>query len=157
MTKQKYKKGFNGIDTDKFEKSYDAKIDLNTASASELRRINGIGEKLSTRIIKFRNSFDGGFIADIQLQDVYGLKPEVLERLTNEFTVKTPRQIIKLNLNAATVEDLVTIQHIDYELAYEIVEQRILREGFASIEELTKVKDFPTHKIEIIQLYLKLN
>jgi len=157
VTKQKYKKGFNGIDTDKFEKSYDAKIDLNTASASELRRINGIGEKLSTRIIKFRNSFDGGFIADIQLQDVYGLKPEVLERLTNEFTVKTPRQIIKLNLNAATVEDLVTIQHIDYELAYEIVEQRILREGFASIEELTKVKDFPTHKIEIIQLYLKLN
>jgi len=52
---------------------------------------------------------------------------------------------------------LVTIQHIDYELAYEIIEQRTLREGYKSIDELTKVKGFPIDKIEIIKLYLTLN
>ena len=133
------------------------KLDLNKATATQLQRVNGIGEKLSERIIKYRNKFVGGFIADIQLHDVYGLTPEVIEKVTNEFTVKTPRQIQKINLNTATSDELVTIQHIDYELAYNIVEQRTLRDGFKSFEELTKVKDFPVNKIEIIKLYLFLN
>ena len=138
------------------EKSFDQKIDLNTATGKQLQKVNGIGEKLSERIIKFRNKFKGGFIADIQLQDVYGLTPEVIERVTNEFTVKTSRQVNKINLNKATLEDLVTIQHIDYELAYEIIDQRTLREGFKNFSELTKVKEFPIDKIEIIKLYLSL-
>ena len=132
------------------------KTDLNTATATQLQRVNGIGEKLSDRIIKFRNKFKGGFIADVQLKDVYGISPEVLERLLNEFTVKTPRQINKVNLNTATIEQLVTIQHIDYELAYEIINQRTLREGYKSLDELLKVKGFPIDKFEIIELYLKL-
>ena len=138
------------------QKSVAQKIDLNKATAQQLKSINGVGEKLSERIIRYRNKFAGGFIADAQLQDVYGLTPEVIERITQEFTVKTPRKFQKINLNNATVEELVTIQHIDYELAHNIVEQRTLREGFKSFEELTKVKDFPTHKIEIIKLYLSL-
>ncbi|WP_372938032.1 ComEA family DNA-binding protein [Seonamhaeicola sp.] len=137
-------------------KTFNQKKDLNKATAKQLQSINGIGEVLSERIIKFRNKFVGGFIADVQLLDVYGLTPEVIERLTNEFTVKTPRQIQKINLNTATVEQLVTIQHIDYEVAHNIVEQRILREGYKSLDELLKVKDFPVNKIEIIKLYLSL-
>ena len=137
-------------------KTFTQKTDLNTATATQLQRVNGIGEKLSDRIIKFRNKFKGGFIADVQLEDVYGISPEVLERLFNEFTVKTPRQINKVNLNTATIEQLVTIQHIDYELAYEIINQRTLREGYKSLDELLKVKGFPIDKFEIIELYLKL-
>ncbi|MEZ4797477.1 MAG: helix-hairpin-helix domain-containing protein [Flavobacteriaceae bacterium] len=139
------------------KKTIEQKTDLNTATASQLQRVNGIGEKLSDRIIKFRNKFKGGFIADVQLQDVYGISPEVLERLLNEFTVKTPRQFEKINLNTASTEQLVTIQHVDYELAYEIVNQRTLREGYKSLDDLTKVKNFPIDKIEIIKLYLKLD
>ncbi|NNL32414.1 MAG: helix-hairpin-helix domain-containing protein [Flavobacteriaceae bacterium] len=137
-------------------KSYDQKIDLNKATAKQLQRVNGIGEKLSDRIVSFRNKFNDGFIADVQLQDVYGLSPEVVERVLQQFTVKTPRKIEKIDLNTATMEQLVTIQHIDYEIASEIIEQRTLREGFNSFDELSKVKEFPIHKIDIIKLYLKL-
>ena len=140
-----------------YNKTVAQKIDLNIATAVQLKRVNGIGEKLSERIIKYRNKFVGGFIADIQLQDVYGLTPEVIERVTNEFTVKTPRVIQKINLNTASSDELVNIQHIDYEVAYNIVEQRTLRDGFKSFEELTKVMDFPINKIEIIKLYLFIN
>ena len=130
------------------------KRDLNKATAQQLQKINGIGKIFSERIIRFRNKFVGGFIDDVQLQDVYGLTPEVIERITNNFTVKTPRQIKKININKATVENLVTVQHIDYDLAYNIIEQRKLKDGYKSLDELKKVKDFPVNKIDIIKLYL---
>ena len=85
---------------------------------------------------------------------MYGLTQEVVEKITNQFTVKTPKAIQQININAATIDDLVTIPHIDYDLAYNIIEQRQLREGYNSIDELTKVKDFPVNKIKIIELYL---
>lgn len=137
-------------------KTFAEKQDLNTATAKDLQKVNGIGAFYSERIIKLRNSFPGGFIADVQLQDVYGLTPEVIEKITKEFTVKTPRVIKKINLNTATVDELVTIQHIDYDIAKNIVEQRTLHEGYKAISELIKVKDFPINKIEIIELYLRL-
>jgi DNA uptake protein ComE-like DNA-binding protein len=138
------------------QKTYALKQDLNTATAKQLQTINGIGAYYSERIVKLRNTFVGGFIADVQLQDVNGLTPEVIEKITNEFTVKTPRVIQKIDLNKATKEQLVTIQHIDYNLAHHIIEYRQLREGFKSLDELTKVKDFPINKIDIIKLYLSL-
>ena len=138
-------------------KTFDQKQDLNTATAEQLQKINGIGEVFSERIVKFRNKFVNGFIADIQLQDVYGLTPKVIEKITNQFTVKTPRKIKKLILNKTTLDELVTIQHIDYDLAHDIIEQRQLHEGYKSLDELTKVKGFPIKKIDIIKLYLTLN
>ena len=85
-----------GINT---PRTFDQKYDLNTATAIQLQGVNGIGKVLSERIIRFRNSFDGGFISDVQLGDVYGLSSEVIERLINQFTVKTPRQVQKIALN----------------------------------------------------------
>ena len=141
----------------KTSKTFEQKVDLNKATAQELQKVNGIGEVLSERIIKLRNKFLGGFIDIVQLQDVYGLTPEVIERINNEFAVKTPRTIKKIILNKASIDELVTIQHIDYNLAFRIVEQRQLREGFKSLDELKKVKDFPVNKIDIIKLYLSLD
>ncbi|WP_298535041.1 helix-hairpin-helix domain-containing protein [uncultured Algibacter sp.] len=137
-------------------RTFSQKYDLNTASSHQLQKVNGIGKVLSERIIKFRNKKEGGFAADVELLDVYGLSPEVIESLTNEFTVKTPRVIKEIDLNLATVDDLVTIPHIDYDLAHSIIEQRQLREGYKSVDELTKVIDFPANKIKIIELYLHI-
>lgn len=138
-------------------KAYTQKRDLNAATALQLQRVYGIGKTLSKRIVDYRNKFKGGFISDIELQNIYGLSLETIEQLTNEFTVKTPRKVRKVNLNTATKSELVTIQYIDYELADEIIEQRVLREGFKTLDELTKVKGFPGNKIDIIKLYLTLN
>ena len=70
--------------------------------------------------------------------------------------LKHQEQLQNINLNTATRDELVTIQYIDYEIAHNIIEERTLREGFKSLEELTKVEDFPIKKIEIIKLYLHL-
>lgn len=132
------------------------KQDLNKATAQQLEEINGVGKVLAKRIIKYRDQYIGGFVADIQLNDVYGLTPEIVTKITERFTVKTPSKVKKVNLNSATVAQLVTIPYIDYDLAAEIIEQRKLWEGFKSIDELKKVNNFPSNKIEIIKLYLHL-
>ncbi|WP_434036714.1 ComEA family DNA-binding protein [Formosa sp. 4Alg 33] len=137
--------------------TFSEKADLNTATALQLQAVYGIGEKLSQRIIALRNSFEGGFISDLQLQDVYGLSPEVIENLKQKFAVKTPRVVEKVNLNTASTNDLVQIQHIDYPLAKEILEYRTLHESFKDLDELLKVKGFPLQKLDIIKLYLAIN
>jgi DNA uptake protein ComE-like DNA-binding protein len=137
-------------------KTYEQKIDLNKATASQLQRVYGVGEKLSQRIIDYRNKFNG-YADDIELQEVYGLTQDVINNIKKDFAVKTPRLIQKVNINQATSDQLVTIKYIDYEIAYNIIEARTLRDGFNSLDDLMKVKDFPVNKIEIIKLYLTLN
>ncbi|WP_296314306.1 ComEA family DNA-binding protein [Winogradskyella sp. UBA3174] len=146
----------NSYSSSKTLKTYAQKIDLNIATAIQLKKVYGVGEKLSERIIVYRNKFKGGFVSEAQLIDVYGLTTEVIERIKNDFTVKTPRVIKKYNLNTATRDELVTIQYIDYEIAKNIIEERTLRSGFKKLNDLTKVEDFPINKIEIIKLYLHL-
>ncbi|MEH6535458.1 MAG: helix-hairpin-helix domain-containing protein [Psychroserpens sp.] len=154
VTNPKPRSTYNsGYSANSKPKTFAQKQDLNTASAAQLKRVYGIGEKLSERIVNYRTKSDG-FVADVQLQEVYGLSLEVIQRVLNEFTVKTAKLITKININKATLNQLVTIKYIDYEIAQNIIEQRTLREGFKSLDELTKVKGFPVKRSEIIKLYL---
>lgn len=146
----------NSFSNSNTPKTYAQKQDLNTATASQLQKTYGVGKKLSERIIKYRNKFKGGFVADIELTQVWGLSPEVIARIKNHFTVKTPRPIKRFNINTATRDELVTIPHIDYEIANNIIEERMLRDGFKSLDDLTKVEQFPLNKLGIIRLYLQL-
>ena len=131
------------------------KIDLNVATALQLQKVYGIGEGFSKRIIDYRYKYQG-FVSTDELSEIWGLTPEVIGRIKAQFVVKTPRKIKTYNLNTATRDQLVTIPHIDYEIANSIIEERILRDGFKSIEDLTKVERFPIRKLQIIRLYLYL-
>lgn len=53
-------------------------------------------------------------------------------------------------------EVLVKVPSIDY-VAYQIIEMRMLKEAYLRVEELTKLKEFPKEKIDIIKLYLHIN
>ena len=150
--KKQYAKSFN---TSK-PKTEAQKIDLNIATAIQLQKVYGIGEAFSERIVKYRTK-QNGFVSIIELNEVYGLKPETIEELEKSFSLKTPKTISSVNLNTASKSELVTVRFIDYEIAHNIIEYRTLHEGFKSLDELTKVKDFPVKKIEIIKLYLRLN
>lgn len=131
------------------------KQDINLATASDLKKISGIGDKLSERIIKFRDRL-GGFLVDEQLFDVYGLTPEVAKKALHNFTVIEKPTIVKINLNTCTAADLSQLVYINYALSKRIINYRNAEYGIKTFEELTKIEGFPAEKINRISLYLSL-
>ena len=148
-SKTKYvKRGFK-------DKTFKQKVDLNIATHEQLEEVNGIGKAFSKRIIDYRNKL-GGFTNDIQLYEVYGLNFQVTNSILKEFTVKTPKEIIKMNLNSISASDIATIPGISFDLAKRIWEYRILNEGIKSFSELEHIEGLTKRKLQGIQLYLKL-
>ena len=149
IAKPRTKKGNTKITT----KSYKEKKDLNTVSETELQKIKGIGEKLSDRILKYREKL-GGFSADSQVYTIYGLNEQVVERIFMEFTVKTPKEIVKMDLHNISASDIATLPGISFDLAKKIWEFRILRGSIKDFSELKKIEGMTQRKLEVIQLYL---
>jgi DNA uptake protein ComE-like DNA-binding protein len=143
-----WRKGFK-------EKTFDQKIDLNIATQLQLEKINGIGKSFSKRIVDYRSKLIG-FSDDMQLYEIYVLDYQVVNRVLNEFTVKTPKEIIKMNLNKISASDIATIPGISFELAKRIWEFRILNERIVDFMELKKIEGLTERKLQGIQLYLRL-
>jgi len=130
------------------------KQDLNSATAQELTSVNGIGEKLSQRIINYRNKL-GGFLLNDQLFEVWYLDKDVAERVLQRFTVIDKPIIEKINVNTATFKEVLSIVYIDYELTKKIFNYRDEVAELQSIDELKKIDEFPIEKFERIALYLE--
>jgi len=156
-TKKSIYKSKNNYNDNK--KAFKAKsvewIDLNSASAEQLQHISGIGEKLSARIIKFRDRL-GGFLVEEQLYDVYGLDEEVVKRALSQFKIITKPEIVKINVNTATAEELSKLIYIQKPVAVGIVNYRNLNGSINSLNELLNIEGFPPERIERIGLYLSL-
>ncbi|MBT9190315.1 helix-hairpin-helix domain-containing protein [Zobellia russellii] len=129
--------------------------DLNSATTEELKKINGIGVKLSARIVKFRDRL-GGFLVNEQLYDVYGLEPEVVERTLERFQVIKKPAIEKININTASVKSLSKLVYLQKHVSEGIVNYRNVNGTILSFDELSKIEDFPIEKIDRIKLYLAL-
>lgn len=129
--------------------------DLNTVTAQDLQKISGIGEKLSARIIKFRDRL-GGFLIDEQLYDVYGLEKDVVKRTLKEFRVISKPKIVKINVNIATASELSKLIYLQKHVSESIVNYRNLNGSINSLNELSKIENFPIERIDRIALYLSL-
>lgn len=135
--------------------SYKDKIDLNKATALQLQEVYGIGPYYSEKIIGYRTKLNG-FSDNVQLKDVYGLEPNVINNILKKFTVKTPVNIKKININTAKVTDLSELPNLNYEIARQIIKYRELNGEFNDINQLKSIAEFPIEKFDRIQLYLTL-
>jgi len=128
-------------------------VDINQATKADLMRVYGIGDKISDRILDYKNKF-GAFVSMEQLDDVWGLSPEVIAKLNQNFEVKSTAGIQKININNASIKELSQFPFFKYTLAKEIVVFRSMN-GDIKTEDLSKIKGFPVDKIKIIALYLE--
>ena len=126
---------------------------LNSATAEDLRIVNGVGEKLAERIINYRNKL-GGFLINEQLYEVYYLDTVVTDKILQQFKVLQPPSIKKININEASFKEVLSIVYIDYELTKKIFDYRDEVAEIQSLEELKKIDKFPLEKFDRIALYL---
>jgi len=152
VTKRKALHGFEKTTFDK--KISKSVLDINTATAEDLKKVYGIGDGLSERILKEKEKF-GGFVCMDQLQDVWGLSPEVIQNLNQDFRVATLPSVKKFNVNKMSVKELMQFPYFKFPVAKAIVTFRSMNNGIAGIEDLSKISNFPVDKIKIIALYLE--
>ncbi|GEP49344.1 hypothetical protein FNO01nite_00160 [Flavobacterium noncentrifugens] len=129
-------------------------IDINLATPEDLKRIYGIGDGLSERILKEKDKF-GGFVSMEQMNDIWGLSPEVIEKLTTSFSVKSVPDVKKIHINDAPLKELMQFPYFRYSVAKAIVTYRSMNGKILNVEDLTKISGFPVDKVKIIALYLE--
>jgi DNA uptake protein ComE-like DNA-binding protein len=128
-------------------------IDINRASQEDLIKIYGIGEALSIRILKLKESL-GGFVSMEQMKEVWGLSPEVIENLNAHFKIMVLPNLKKIDINNASIKELSQFPYFKYPISKQIVTYRSMNGDIKNIEDLTKIIALSNDKAKIIAIYL---
>jgi len=130
--------------------------DLNKAEAKDIYKATKLEYKLAYRVVSFRKKLNG-FLSFDQLNDVYDLSEEDVKKVKQKFVLKTIPNIKKININLASASELAELIYINEYMAANIVDERVLREGYKNLDELKYVAHFPIEKLDRIKLYLTIN
>ena len=128
--------------------------DINQVTAEDLKIVNGIGDKLSARIISYRDKLQG-FSFNNQLYEVWYLDTLVANKVLTRFQVIEQPIIKKINVNTASFKEVLAIVYLDYELTKKIFNYKDEVAEIQSINELKKIEGFPLDKFDRIALYLQ--
>ena len=154
--KEAYKKNVSYQQRAFVEKKKIFLTDINKATQEDLIKIYGIGEVISLRIIRLKESL-GEFVSMEQMNDVWGLSPEVIDNLNSHFKVFAFPNIKKVDINNGSVKEIAQFPYFKYALAKQIVTYRSMNGDIRDIEDLAKINGFPVEKLKIIELYLTFN
>jgi competence protein ComEA len=130
-------------------------VELNVADTIELRKIKGIGKILARRIIAYRELL-GGYTNITQLNEVYGIKPDLVKTISAQITIDTTR-IRLINLNLITFEDLKKHPYLNEFQAKAIIYYRSKIKNIKNVNELLTNKILPPEKYYSIKSYLTIN
>ncbi|OSY88017.1 hypothetical protein WH52_08280 [Tenacibaculum holothuriorum] len=154
---KEFKKGNQGIIKEKELENKEIWIstnDINKATQKDLETIQGVGEVISKRMLKYRNKLQG-FSFESQLYEVWNLEKETAQRILKTFRIIKKPKIKKVNVNTASFKELLKNPYIDYELCKKIFDYRDEVAELQDISELRNIKDFPLDKYNRIILYLE--
>ncbi|WP_395052593.1 helix-hairpin-helix domain-containing protein [Flavobacterium sp.] len=128
-------------------------LDINQATKEDLMKITGIGDAISDRILIQKDLY-GGFVSMEQMNDIWGLSPEVLLNLNKYFTISVLPNLKKIDINNASIKELGQFPYFRFPISKNIVTYRSMN-GDIKIEDLANIKAFPVDKVKIIALYLQ--
>ncbi|MDW3208258.1 MAG: helix-hairpin-helix domain-containing protein [Reichenbachiella sp.] len=130
------------------------KFDLNLADTAQFQLVKGIGPVLSERIVKYREML-GGFTSTEQLQEVYGIKPEVYQRMLNDFDVLVASNK-KININEDSISFLAKHPYLSYKTSRAIIKYRAQHGDYQSVDDLKKIHTISDSLFQRIKPYLKV-
>ncbi|TXI35213.1 MAG: helix-hairpin-helix domain-containing protein [Niabella sp.] len=129
-------------------------IEINSADNTQFEALYGIGSKLASRIINFREKL-GGFYSTDQVGETFGVPDSVFQKIKNQLVVNIDL-IKKISLNNADYEVLNNHPYISSKLAYQILKRRKEKGNFTQIEELKDLVSLTTDSYEKVIRYVKI-
>ncbi len=130
-----------------------SRFDLNLADTVTLKAVRGIGDKLSVRIIRYRDAL-GGYVGLQQLAEVYAMDSFRIAELQRHCFIDPAFQPRKININKAARQDIAGHPYISPRQAGSIVAYRFNHGNFASIEDLVRVGNLDSVTFRKIRPYL---
>lgn len=134
------------------KKPLEKKIEINAATAEDFKSLRGIGEKLSERIVSYREKL-GGFISVEQIAEVYGLPPETFESIRTKLIVDTEK-LKQIDINRIEMKELAAHPYFTFNMAKLIVNYRTQHGSYTSIEDLLKSKGIETQDVKKVEPYI---
>lgn len=136
-------------------KRNDIIVELNSADTALLIQVKGIGRGYAKGIVRFRQA-TGGFVSVGQLSEIYGMKPDMLEKIRPFCTVNLAL-IQKIKINTASVERLKSHPYIGFYRAKAIYELRRNKGKLHDISELKTLSELSPDDLNRIKLYLSFD
>lgn len=128
-------------------------ININSADTSDWIALPGIGSKLASRIINFREKL-GGFYSIEQVKETYGLPDSTYQKIVSFLQLGGP--VKRININTATKDVLKMHPYIKWKIANAIVEYRNQHGAYKSVEDLKKLVVIEKEVIKKISPYLTI-
>jgi competence protein ComEA len=141
------------LTTENRKKSEIIRFDINKADTGQLKSIYGIGEKLSLRIVKYREGL-GGFIRTDQLKEIFGLDSAVVNRLAAKSFIEENFRPKKLDLNTASEDELEKHPYLNRKEAKAILSYRFQHGKFNVVEEIQQIYLLDKSTIDKLMPYL---
>lgn len=127
-------------------------LDINKADSFELQLIRGIGAKLASRIVRYRERL-GGFNHIEQLEEVYGLTPETYLSINHQLTLD-PSDIQKILINKCEEALLARHPYIGKKKASILIRYKKNRGNFHQWQDLISSKLFDEEELESLKPYI---
>ncbi len=112
-------------------------VDLNTADSETLLELKGIGPSFARRILKYRERL-GGFYSATQLMEVYGFDQQRFDQVA-PYCLVGNGPYKKINLNTITTAELKKHPYMDFYSAKAIVDRRISKGKYSSVEQIREL------------------
>ncbi len=128
-------------------------IDINKATLRDVVICLG-DQELAQKLLNYRSRIQG-FTFLTQLNEVFGIKDNDVNKLRSTFKILHKPQILKVNVNTATFKEVLRNPYIDYILCEKIFDYKEEVAEIQNIAELKNISGFPLKKYARIVLYLE--
>jgi competence protein ComEA len=126
--------------------------DINLADSSDWASLPGIGQKLASRIVHFRDKL-GGFYRVEQVGETFGLPDSSFQKI-RPCLLCSSTPLHRIDLNRATLEELRAHPYVRWQLAKIIIDYRLQHGGFHSVDELLQLARMDPLQYEKLKPYL---